>query len=102
MAEVFKTHVKGLNCPLFSIALAGEKNLASLQISDRIGIRCPRFIEECKLKYEVFQEDHNYSREAVERFLKIKFCFLRIENHQIRSFEDTPAIGSNVIYVHKK
>ena len=102
MAEVFKTHVRGLNYPLFSIALASEKNLSSLQISDRIGIRCPQFIEECKFKYEAFKNDYTYSRDAVERFFNIKFCFLRIQNHQIRSFEDMPAIGSNVIYVHKK
>ena len=102
MAEVFKTHVKGFNYPLFSTALASEKNLSSLQISERIGIRDPEFIEECKLKFEAFKKDHAYSRDTVEGYFKIKFCFLRIQNKQIWSFEDMPAVGSNVIYIHKK
>ena len=102
MVELFKATFKNFDYPLFSIACANRENLATLKISDRIGIRCEKFKSKCRELCTSFLMENEYSIRNVENYFGIEFCFLRIENGKILSFEDTPKFGQNVLYVHKK
>ena len=100
--ELYKATFKNFDYPLFSIACASRENLSSLKISDRIGIRCEKFKTKCKELFASFLMENEYSIRNIEEYFCIQFCFLRIENGKILSFEDTPKLGQNVLYVHKK
>ena len=102
MIGLHKTTIKDFDYPLFVIACANKENLDALNISPQLGIRCNDFKEKCKILFGTFLIGFEYSQESVEKFFGIRFCFLRIEKGEIRSFDDIPMIGSNVIYIHKK
>ena len=100
--ELYKTVIKDFNYPFFVLACAHKENLRELKISTQHGIRCTDFNQKCKTLFEAFTIDHEYSRQSVEEYFAVKLCLLRVENGVIRSFEEVPAIGNNVIYVHRR
>ena len=102
MIVLYKTGIKGFDYPFFVTAFARDQNMDELQISPQVGIRNVSFIAKCKEQFREFSTMHEYSRESVELFFGIRFCVLRVVNRKIRSFEETPRFGNNVIYLHRK
>ena len=102
MSILHKTSIKGFDYPLFVTAFARDQNMADLKISKQNGITNSSYIAKCKEKFREFSSQHEYSRESVEKFFGIQFCFLRIVNGKIRSFEEKPRFGTNVVYLHRK
>ena len=102
MSILHKTSIKGFDYPLFVTAFARDQNMAELEISPQLGIRNASFIAKCKEKFREFSNLHEYSRSTVEKFFGIRFCVLRVVNGKIRSFEEKPRFGNNVIFLHRK
>ena len=102
MINLFKTTIRGIEYPLFVAAMASSETLSELKISIQLGITNKNFIEKCKNKLAVFLEKYEYSRENIELFFGVRFCFLRVVKKKIFSFEGVPHFGSKTIYLHKK
>lgn len=102
MINLFKTTIRGIEYPLFVAAMASSENLQELNISIQLGITNKDFIAKCRNKLAVFLEKYEYTRENIELFFGIRFCYLRVVQKKIFSFEGVPHFGSKTVYLHKK
>ena len=102
MVSQYKAIIKDFDYQYFVSAFAFKHGLNSLRFSQQKGIISPDFITDCHRALARFNQNYDYSKANVEKFFKVKFCHLRIEKGKIQRFQDTPAYGSNIIYINKR
>ena len=102
MIVLYKTKLKNFDYDYFTAAFAVKYGLDCLKFSKKSGIISEDFRKKAKELLEVFSKTFEYSMDNVAKFFEVKFSHLRVESGKIRTFEDQPSFGTNVIYINKR